>query len=103
MDDINRTGYEHEALLSPGGEWREWWPSWSELLKHRLDAGFKAYGDRSFNEDPSKLLDMIAEEAADLANWSYIAWVRVQKLKAKLAKVRALHGGLRADLHDHHS
>jgi len=47
----------------------------------RLEQGREEYGDRSFSAAPDVLLGEIQQELEDVANWSFIMWVRVQALR----------------------
>jgi hypothetical protein len=54
------------------------------VLRERLKAGQKTYGDKSFSREPGELLGELELEALDLAGWSYILWCRLRKLQAAL-------------------
>ena len=47
----------------------------------RLVDGEEEYGDRSFSSEPEELLGEIQQELEDVANWSFIMWVRIQALR----------------------
>ncbi len=53
----------------------------------RLDAGKREYGDSSFRRPRAELLDEVQEELLDVCGWSYILWIRLERLRAKLAQV----------------
>lgn len=55
-------------------------------VEQRLEAGQRAYGDKSFSRDPSELLGELEQEALDLAGWGYVLWCRVRAAKAAAQK-----------------
>jgi hypothetical protein len=56
-----------------------------EACLARLEQGCEEYGDRSFNAEPDVLLGEIQQELEDVANWSFIMWVRIQALRDAVA------------------
>ena len=69
--------------MPPGPTWRKHWPEFETVLKARLDAGARAYGDNSFARPPTRLVDEIEQEALDIIGWGFVLWVRLQALKEK--------------------
>lgn len=62
-------------------------------VSRRLEAGARAYGDRSFGADPSQLVREIEQEALDLAGWGFVLWSRLRAMRAaaeRLERHRAL-------------
>lgn len=57
------------------------WQRYFDALDKRLEQGQKEYGDKSFCESTSELLDEIQQEVLDIAGWSYILWERLERLK----------------------
>lgn len=53
-------------------------PDFTAAVGDRLEAGAKAYGDRSFGLHPPQLLDELQQEALDIAGWGYVIWRRLQ-------------------------
>ncbi len=54
-------------------------------LDERLRVGAACYGDKSFDKTEGRLLQEIQEEILDIAGWSYILWVKLERLKKKLS------------------
>ena len=55
----------------------------------RMEKGAKEYGNRSFSEDPEKLIREIQEESEDIAGWSFILWRRLKGLENALRYLSA--------------
>jgi hypothetical protein len=75
--------------------WKQHWPKFSGELQERLQKGFEAYGDGSFERPPSELMDEIAEEFMDVIGWSFImlcALEEIKKHQARLDKEHKLDG-----------
>lgn len=53
-----------------------------QLLAERLEAGGKAYGDKSFDRPVPELLGELQQELLDTAGWGFVAYQRVQRLVA---------------------
>jgi len=62
-------------------------PLFSSLVCARLDAGQLEYGDRSFSQPSSELLDEIEEELLDIVGWAYPLWCRLRKLRAAIDRI----------------
>ena len=56
-------------------------------LRARLVAGAAAYGQVSFQRPCSELIDEIQQELEDVAGWGLILWVRLERLRARVAVV----------------
>lgn len=54
-----------------------------KVCYERLDAGDKLYGDRFETID---LLDEIEQELADVSNYAFLQYVKIELLKNKLEK-----------------
>jgi hypothetical protein len=54
------------------------------VVRQRLEAGAKEYGDASHRLPVGDLLDEIQQELADVCGWSAILWGRLEHLR-KLA------------------
>ena len=63
---------------------REEWPRWMQDGLARLESGKLAYGDKSFSEDPLKLIEEADQELQDNHLWSFILHCRLMKLKRAL-------------------
>lgn len=74
--------------------WRDEWPAFVAEMEARLHDGQAEYGDRSLSAHPAALLRELAEEAADMGTWGYLAWRRCQRL---LRALEALESEERAD------
>lgn len=48
----------------------------------RLNQGAQDYKDESFNKPLRQLLDELEQEALDLAGWGFIAWEKIQRMRA---------------------
>ena len=56
-------------------------------LRARLEAGAKTYGNVSFERPIAELIDECMEEALDISGWSYLAWLRLARLRDRVAGV----------------
>ena len=54
------------------------WPRFTRAVRDRLDAGQRAYGDRSFSRHPAELLEELQQEALDMAGWGFVLYTRLQ-------------------------
>ncbi len=55
------------------------------LMKDGLEKGGKEYGKYSFlNDSDEKQLVDIEEECRDIANYAFMLWYKVNKLKSKI-------------------
>lgn len=50
-------------------------------LRARLAAGAREYGDRSFTRPPAELVDEVMQELEDVAGWSLLLWLRLDRLR----------------------
>jgi hypothetical protein len=60
------------------------WPSFVGAVHRRLEAGRSIYGDRSFANDPAKLLAEVQAELLDVAGWAFVLWVRLERIREAL-------------------
>jgi hypothetical protein len=58
-----------------------------DKVLHRLKAGQREYGDKSFSMEPDVLLTEIEEEILDICGWAYILHVRMEKLRNAVAVI----------------
>jgi len=56
-------------------------PKFVSMVKKRLRAGAKAYGDVSFGRSPIELIDEIEQELFDVTGWAFILHHRLMKIK----------------------
>jgi len=69
------------------------WPAFIQVMEERLAAGAREYGDRSLDAHPAALLRELAEEAADMGTWGYLAWRRCQRLLRALEAMESEEAG----------
>ena len=62
-------------------------------LRARLIAGARTYGNASFERPIAELVDEAMEEALDISGWSYLAWLRLARLRDRVARVEEQAGG----------
>jgi hypothetical protein len=55
------------------------------LLEKKLDVGAQQYGDASFSKHGVKIIDDVMEELMDVCGWSFVLYVKVNRLKERLA------------------
>ncbi len=67
------------------------WPDFGAVVRKRLERGSVEYGDSALTRPVSELRGEIAEELEDLAAWSFLLWLRVQRLE------KAVSGGTSID------
>lgn len=65
-------------------------PAFVAELRGRLEAGARAYGDRSFDRAPAELLGELEQEALDLAGWGFVLFERIRRARAAAEGTRAL-------------
>jgi hypothetical protein len=51
------------------------------MVRDRLHAGRREYGDQSFTRPPAALIGEIEEELLDVVGWSAVLFARVQRLR----------------------
>lgn len=78
-------------------EWVEHFPNFIKILTERLKQGHIDYGNKSFSKDPLALIEEVQEELLDIANLSFITYVRIAKIKSA---IRTTIGGLHGELGD---
>lgn len=62
------------------------WPTFTALVRQRLEAGRATYGDRSFSADPAALLAELQQEALDLAGWGFVLFQRLEAAQNALQR-----------------
>lgn len=65
-------------------------PDFDGRVLARLEVGRVEYGDKSFSRPPTELADEIEEELLDIPGWSYVLWVQLRRLRAKLVRLEQL-------------
>jgi hypothetical protein len=65
-------------------------------LRARLEAGAATYGDASFTRPAAELVDEVQQELEDVCGWSLLLWIRLERLKARVAELGAgeTHGSV---------
>jgi len=58
-------------------------------LRARLDAGAREYGSTTFERPAAELIDEIQQELEDVAGWGFVLWVRLDRLRAHVARATA--------------
>jgi len=61
-------------------------------LRARLEVGAKTYGSTSFERPIAELVDEVMEEAVDICGWSFLAWLRLSRLRADVQRLEQLEG-----------
>ena len=61
-------------------------------LRARLAAGAVTYGDSSFTRPAADLVDEVMQELEDVAGWSLLLWIRLDRLRERVEHVRELGG-----------
>lgn len=64
-----------------------------ERLRARLETGARVYGESSFRRPIADLLAEAMEEAEDICGWSFLAWVRLARLREQVAHAEQRAGG----------
>lgn len=62
-------------------------------LRTRLAAGAVTYGDTSFTRPAGGLVDEVMQELEDVAGWSLLLWVRLDRLRGQVERAVELGGG----------
>ena len=57
-------------------------------LRTRLAAGAKTYGDASFTRPAAELVDEVMQEAEDIVGWTFLLWLRLDRLRARVEQIR---------------
>ena len=73
------------TMAGPG--LREDWLEFVSLVEHRLEQGAVEYGDSTLRRPVLEVLDEVEEELLDVMGWSFFAWLRIRRLKARVKKV----------------
>jgi hypothetical protein len=63
-----------------------------ERLRVRLEAGARTYGDTSFQRPAVELVDEIQQELEDVAGWSLLLWIRLERLRGRVERVEQRGG-----------
>ena len=58
--------------------------TFQDLMKSRMEDGYREYGDTSFGKSLRSLLQEIQEELVDTANWAFIGYSKLQRIREKL-------------------
>lgn len=61
-------------------------------LRERLRLGAATYGNRSFERPIVELIHEVMEEAVDISGWSFLAWLRLSRLRAAVQRIEELGG-----------
>ena len=56
-------------------------------LRTRLEAGAKTYGNASFTRPTLELVDEVQQELEDVAGWSLLLWIRLDRLRSRVARI----------------
>jgi len=61
-----------------------------------FDANAATYGDASFTRPATELVDEAQQELEDVCGWSPLLWIRLERLKARVAELGAgeTHGSV---------
>lgn len=65
-------------------KYKDHWPLFVKKCEKRLRDGHREYGDGSFDRPLFSLLDEVEEEILDTADWSFIAWTRLDSLRERV-------------------
>jgi len=58
-------------------------------LRARLNAGAREYGSTTFERPAAELIDEIQQELEDVCGWSFLLWVRLDRLREHVARLGA--------------
>jgi hypothetical protein len=72
---------EHSGTAHVAPDPLEAFGGFVSAVRSRLEAGRRAYGDRSFSAPPVRLLEELQAEALDLAGWGFVLWVRLEAMR----------------------
>lgn len=75
------------TLPLDNGHWREVWPSFESALRKKLNAGFREYGDDSFDRDPIDLVAELKAEAIDIAGWGLVVFSVIERFEARVMEL----------------
>lgn len=56
-----------------------------DRLRKRMVEGAVTYGDASFHRPEGELVDEIQQELEDVCGWSLILWIRLERLRKRVA------------------
>lgn len=59
-------------------------PRFASDVRSRLEAGARAYGDKSFSAEPAVLLEEIRQELLDVCGWAFVLATRLEAIAAAL-------------------
>jgi hypothetical protein len=82
MDDSQRIWAAKNGHAKPS--WAAQLEAFQQMCHDRLVDGEAEYGNRSFSAEQTsdgEVVDEILQELADVANWSFVLWVRVSALR----------------------
>jgi hypothetical protein len=77
---------------------RRQWPAFVAHVHSRLEAGARAYGDKSFAASPEALVLEVQQELEDVCGWAFVLWVRLEAIREALEAARS-HGDSDANAH----
>jgi hypothetical protein len=63
---------------------RRQWPSFVSQVHARLEAGARAYGDKSFAASPEALVLEVQQELEDVCGWAFVLWARLEAIREAL-------------------
>ena len=66
--------------------YKKYFKEFMNLVDKKNEKGFKIYSDKSFYRKGTKLVDEIEQELLDICGWSMILWIKIRKLRKKVAK-----------------
>jgi hypothetical protein len=64
-------------------------------LRDRLEAGARTYGGISFQRPIAELVGEVMAEAVDICGWSFLAWVRLDRLRRAVEQLEQKGGNAR--------
>ena len=78
---------DQTRATTAGPQLRQDWLEFVSLVEHRQEQGAVEYGDATLRRPVLEILDEVEEELLDVMGWSFFAWRRVRRLKARVKKV----------------
>jgi hypothetical protein len=63
------------------------WPASAAEVRARLEQGRAAYGSATFERPLPEIADELGAELLDQAAYAFIGWVRLQRLRERLARL----------------
>ena len=65
------------------------WPKFERAIKEKLAAGYKEYGDKSFDGPLDWTIKELEAEAIDIVGWGFILWCKIQRYKNRAANLQS--------------